>query len=59
MDELDLTEKEKSALKELAQNLMAMGRAGRFLKAALLWLSGILVALWIVWDKLLSHIVNK
>lgn len=58
MDE-ELSEEERKALKELAQNLMAMSRVGRFFKIGLLWFSGILVASWIVWDKFLTHIINK
>jgi hypothetical protein len=58
MDE-ELSEDEKKALKELAQNFMAMSRVGRIFKTGLLWLSGILVASWIVWDKFLTHIINK
>jgi hypothetical protein len=55
-DQENLTKEEVKALKELAQNLMAMGRVKRAGTAILLWLAAIVGASWLLWDKVLSHI---
>jgi hypothetical protein len=51
-----LSEQEIAALKELAQNLMAMGRARRLVTSALLWLAGIVAASFLIWDRILSQL---
>lgn len=56
MEEEPLTNNEVKALKELAQNLMAMGRVERVITTSLLWFSGILVAGFVIWDKFLVNI---
>ena len=56
MNEENLTPTEVKALKELAQDLMAMGRVRRKMTTALLWLAGIVGASWLLWDKVFSQI---
>lgn len=51
-----LSEEETKALKELAKNLMAMGRVKRVVTTTLLWFSGIVVAAFVIWDKFLVNI---
>ena len=49
-----LSDEQIKVLEELADNLMAMDRVLRKFAAALLWLSGIIVAGTFVWDKVSS-----
>jgi len=49
-----LSDEQIKVLEELADNLMTMDRVRRKFAAALLWLSGIIVAGTFVWDKVLS-----
>lgn len=53
---LNLSQDEVKMLKELADNLMAMGRVRRVLTTTLLWLAGIIGAMYLIWDKLVSHV---
>lgn len=45
-----LTPEEITALRELAQNLMAAGRVKRVLTGWLLWLASVIGAGYLVWD---------
>lgn len=56
MDDEPLTNDEVRTLKEFAKDIAAMGRVRRYLTAALLWVAGVLVAGWVIWDKFISHI---
>ena len=53
-----LSQDEIRALKELAQNLMAMGRVKKLLTMTLLWLSGIVTAGVVLWN-VASHLGGK
>ena len=46
-----LSDEQQKVLIELANNLMAMDRVRRKITAALLWLSGILVAGTYLWNQ--------
>lgn len=45
-----LTDEEVAALKELAQNFIAMGRVRKIFTTALLWLSGVVAAGLVLWN---------
>ena len=51
-----LTLDEVKVLKELADNLMAMGRVKRVATTTVLWFAGVIVAGFVIWDKFLVNI---
>lgn len=48
----ELSDEEQRVLKEFAQNLIAAGRTGRFLRLSLIWLASSIGAGWVVWEFL-------
>lgn len=56
MEKESLTPEEMKVLKELADNLMAMGRVKRVATTTVLWLAGVIIAGFVIWDKFLVNI---
>lgn len=51
---MTLTPDEEKVIKELAQNLMATGRVGRFIRSGLIWVASALGAGYVVFEFLLK-----